>query len=43
MLPGAYRLLVGWYLLADGRRLSVLNGEGTAVDDKLSINGLYME
>jgi hypothetical protein len=43
MTPGEYRLLVGWYLLADGRRLSVLNGEGVVVEDKLSVGNLYVE
>ncbi len=43
MPPGDYRLLVGWYLLADGRRLPVLDGEGTAVEDKLITGGLRIE
>jgi hypothetical protein len=40
--PGDYRLLVGWYLLADLRRLPVLNQDGTAVDDKLVVPGLFV-
>jgi hypothetical protein len=40
--PGDYRLLVGWYLLADLRRLPVLNEEGAAVDDKLVVPGLFV-
>ncbi|MBE7530048.1 MAG: DUF2723 domain-containing protein [Chloroflexi bacterium] len=42
MAPGAYRLLVGWYLLGDGRRLPVLDGEGTAVEDKLIVPNLFV-
>ena len=34
---GEYRLLVGYYLLADLRRLPVLDANGAAVDDKLTI------
>ncbi|MCP4363061.1 MAG: DUF2723 domain-containing protein [Chloroflexi bacterium] len=34
--PGEYRLLVGWYLLADGRRLPVLNDNGASIDDKFT-------
>src|SRR5690606_25214179 len=37
MPPGEYRLLVGWYLLADGRRLAVLDSAGNQVDDRLVI------
>ena len=40
--PGDYRLLVGWYLLADLRRLPVLNEDGAAVDDKFTIPGLFV-
>ena len=40
--PGDYRLLVGWYLLADLRRLPVLNEEGAPVDDKLVVPGLFV-
>jgi hypothetical protein len=43
MPPGDYRLLIGWYLLADGRRLPVLDAAGTAVEDKLVIGGLRVE
>ena len=42
LLPGDYRLLVGWYLLADLRRLPVLNEDGAAVDDKFTIPGLFI-
>lgn len=38
--PGPYRMQVGLYLLRTLRRLSVLDGTGTAVDDKLLISGL---
>ncbi len=31
---GDYRLLIGIYLLGNGRRLPVLNGEGTPINDK---------
>ncbi|MCB8987946.1 MAG: DUF2723 domain-containing protein [Ardenticatenaceae bacterium] len=43
MPPGAYRLLIGWYLLADLRRLPVLNADGAPVDDKLVVPGLMVE
>ncbi|MCA9896853.1 MAG: DUF2723 domain-containing protein [Ardenticatenaceae bacterium] len=36
---GAYRVAVGFYLLQTLRRLSVLDGTGTAVDDKLLLTG----
>jgi hypothetical protein len=36
-LDGDYRLLIGYYLLADLRRLPVLDANGTAVDDKRTI------
>ncbi|MBE2224292.1 MAG: hypothetical protein IAF02_22320, partial [Anaerolineae bacterium] len=38
--PGDYRLLVGWYLLADLHRLPILNEVGQAQDDKLVVPGL---
>lgn len=38
--PGQYRVQVGFYLLQTLRRLTVLDGTGTAVDDKLLITGL---
>lgn len=41
--PGEYRLLVGWYLLADGRRLAVLDSAGNQVDDRLVISGLHVK
>lgn len=34
---GEHRLLIGYYLLADLRRLPVLDANGTAVDDKFTI------
>ena len=39
---GVYRLQVGWYLLADLRRLPVLAEDGTAADDKLLVPGLVV-
>ena len=39
--PGNYRLIIGWYLLADARRLSVLNQAGSPIDDKLVISHLF--
>jgi len=38
--PGEYRLIVGWYLLADLRRLPVLDASGSPVDDKVVVEGL---
>ncbi len=38
--PGTYRLQIGWYLLADLRRLSVLDDAGVPVDDKVTIFSL---
>jgi hypothetical protein len=38
--PGQYRLLVGWYLLATLRRLPVVDDEGIALDDKVTIPAL---
>ncbi len=40
--PGSYKLHIGWYLLSTLRRLSVLNKDGQATDDKLVIDGLYV-
>jgi hypothetical protein len=37
--PGDYRLLVGWYLLADGHRLPVLHSSGAPMDDKVMVEG----
>ena len=37
---GDYRLLVGIYLLGNGRRLPVVNAEGLQIDDKLIESGL---
>ena len=39
---GNYRLLIGWYLLADASRLSVLNSVGNPIDDKLVIPNLFV-
>ncbi|MCB8928257.1 MAG: DUF2723 domain-containing protein [Ardenticatenaceae bacterium] len=41
--PGPYRVQVGFYLLQTLRRLSVLDGTGTAVDDKLLLTGFMVE
>jgi hypothetical protein len=41
--PGPYRVQVGFYLLRTLRRLSVLDGAGTAVDDKLLLTGFSVE
>jgi len=43
MPPGAYRLLIGWYRLADLRRLPLLNDDGAPVDDKLVVPGFTVE
>ncbi|WP_420632288.1 DUF2723 domain-containing protein [Candidatus Leptofilum sp.] len=40
---GQYRVQVGFYLLQTLRRLSVLDGTGTAVDDKLLLTGFMIE
>ncbi|MEZ4590700.1 MAG: DUF2723 domain-containing protein [Chloroflexota bacterium] len=40
---GEYRVAVGFYLLQTLRRLSVLDGTGTAVDDKLLLTGFTAE
>jgi hypothetical protein len=37
---GNYRLIIGWYLLADFSRLPVLDGTGAAVADKHVVPGL---
>lgn len=39
--PGAYKLHIGFYLLETLQRLSVLNEDGDAVDDKVVVSGLY--
>ncbi len=39
---GTYRLLIGWYLLADARRLPVFDDEGNPVDDKLVLPDLFV-
>jgi len=39
---GSYRLLIGWYLLADARRLPVFDDKGNPVDDKLVLPDLFM-
>ena len=43
MPPGRYRLYVGWYLLADLRRLPVLDRAGAPVDDKFVYPDLRVE
>lgn len=40
--PGQYRLIVGWYRLADLRRLPVLDENGRPIDDKLLVPGLVV-
>ena len=40
--PGQYRLIVGWYLLADLRRLPVLDAIGQPIDDRLLVTGLVV-
>jgi hypothetical protein len=40
--PGEYRLLIGWYLLADLRRLPILNADGQPIDDKFVMPGLFV-
>lgn len=40
--PGPYRLQIGWYLLSTLRRLSVLDENGLAVDDKVILNELVV-
>lgn len=40
MPPGQYRLIVGWYLLADLRRLPVLDDTGAPIADKFLVPGL---
>jgi hypothetical protein len=40
MPAGSYRLLIGWYLLSNGRRLPVLNADGLPVNDKLVVPNL---
>jgi hypothetical protein len=37
---GAYRLAVGWYLLATLQRLPVLDSAGSMVDDRHIVSGL---
>jgi hypothetical protein len=41
--PGDYRLQVGWYLLANLRRLPVLDADGMPVDDKVVYPGLRVD
>ncbi|GAB4266237.1 MAG: hypothetical protein Kow0080_07340 [Candidatus Promineifilaceae bacterium] len=40
---GEYRLIVGWYLLADLRRLPVLDANGSPIADYYAISGLKKE
>ncbi len=42
MPPGEYRLIVGWYLLADLRRLPVLDEAGAPVADRVLVEGLVV-
>lgn len=37
MGPGDYRVIVGFYLLATGQRLTVVDAAGNAVDDKVEL------
>jgi hypothetical protein len=39
---GNYRLLVGWYLLATGQRLPVLDETGAPIEDKVVLPGLVV-
>lgn len=41
--PGAYQLAIGWYLLGTMERLSVLDEEGRAIDDKVLLGPLTVE
>ncbi len=38
--PGEYRLIVGFYLLADGQRLPVLGADGSPIEDRHILPGL---
>lgn len=40
--PGPYRLQIGFYLLATGRRLPVLDEAGRPRDDRYIVSGLYV-
>lgn len=40
--PGPYQVYIGWYLLADLRRLPVLDAAGQPVDDRFIISGLHV-
>lgn len=40
---GEYRLIVGWYLLADLRRLPVLDANGSPIADYFAFSGLKSE
>ena len=35
--PGDYRVIVGFYLLATGQRLAVVDAAGNAVDDRVEL------
>ncbi|MBI3242357.1 MAG: DUF2723 domain-containing protein [Chloroflexi bacterium] len=41
--PGAYQVEAGWYLLATLDRLSVLDRNGVAIDDRFLIGGLTIK
>jgi hypothetical protein len=40
LLPGQYKLNIGWYLLETLQRLPVVDQEGRAIDDKVVVPGL---
>lgn len=42
LVPGPYRLIVGWYLLATLQRLPVLNADGLPINDALTLPGLVV-
>lgn len=42
MPPGEYRLIVGWYLLADLRRLPLLDESGVPIADRVLVEGLVV-
>jgi hypothetical protein len=43
LLPGSYRLVAGWYLLATAQRLPVLDPDGTPIDDKITFPNLIVQ
>ena len=38
LAPGSYRLLVGWYRVAEGTRLALSDGSGDSVALKAVVN-----